>query len=336
MSRAGKTAARIRLDGDTTAAVHATTALRAARRVLVTGLEHASPAVVTAACDVAEAVDAAIDTGRPGLASPLGPVVIRAGAVTADPEELRDRADLVIAWFCDPEADRPGFREAFLGPPLPGGGSRQVLSVGPKPFATASRHLPLSPASAIDAARLLHLLLLGHAPAADHATAAAVTDVCQDLATAIGSSTCVGFMTARAADPLGLGNWAASLLVRAIAHQRPAFEVPLTQSGRSRRGQPTVADILTWRYGASGGIARADRLGAAFRPAECTAELLIARGEVDAVLAVGRLPETVEAALDSRTADLAVVRIDADDATTASLTALLRAVREHGGPGASP
>ena len=55
--------------------------------------------------------------------------------------------------------------------------------------------------------------------------------------------------------------------------------------------------MCTWRYGAPGAVARADRSGGAFLPAEADACRLILRGEVDAVLAVGPLLPSVEAAL---------------------------------------
>lgn len=310
--------------------------LRAARRVLVTGLLDASAASVTAACDLAEALGAAIDTGTADLASPLGPIVTRAGDITADAEELRDRADLVIAWFCDPEAQRAGFRKAFLEPPLASGQPRQLLAVGPEPVAGASGHLSLAREAAVDLARLLHAMLLGHAPPRENPATAGLGGPSGELVTAIGAAACVGLVTARAADPLGLAAWATRLLVRAIAHERPAFAVSLDEPACGRDCGPGAADVLTWRYGAAGGIARAERLGASFRPAECTAEALIARGEVDAVLAVGRLPEAVEAAVASRGHELGVVRINDPDTAAATLAAVLAAVRQQPRSGASP
>jgi formylmethanofuran dehydrogenase subunit B len=337
VSRASQPATQIRIRGSAAEDVaRAAAALRAARRVLVTGLLDVSAAVVTAACDVAEVLGAALDTGTAGLASPLGPVVARAGGITADAEELRDRADLVVTWFCDPETSSPGFRQAFLAPPLAGGQPRQVLAVGPEPVAAAGRHLPLPHESAVDLARLLHALLLGHDPPRENAAATDLGGVCHELVASIRVAPCVGFVTTRSADPLGLATWATRLLVRAIAHERPAFEVPLDEPTCGRGGGPGAADVLTWRYGAAGSIARADQLGAIFRPAECAAETLITRGEVDAVLAVGHLPAAVEAAVASRAGQIVVVRIDDHDTAAATLAALLEAVRRQPRSGASP
>jgi formylmethanofuran dehydrogenase subunit B len=301
----------------------ATALLTAARRALVTGLAGAPLPTVQAACDVAEALGAAICLGDADVASPLGPVVIRAGEMTADVEELRDRADLVIAWFCDPDSLRPGFGREFLTGCPGGPATREVLAVGPAPVAGASRHLPLPTATAVDAARLLHARLLGHAPPPDNAAAALAAAACGELLTAIRAARCVAFLTCRDDDPTGLLAWATRQLVRQVAHERPAFAVPLP--GRTAAAAEAA---LTWRYGAAGAIARADPLGSEFRPAECSAAMLIARGEVDAVLAVGPLEAEVETAIAARGAGLTVVRIDAGDSD--SLTALLRGLRERG------
>ena len=289
--------------------------LRRARRVLVTGLADATLEAIGSACDLAETLSAAIDTGDPDAASPLGPLVARAGGVSADREELRDRADLVIAWFCDPSASDPGFAKALSAPPLPDSRGRTVLAVGPDRFAAAARHISLPAETAVAAARLLNALLLGHDVPADNPAAAAVAAACHELAGAIREASCVGVITCRETDPLGLADWAARLLVRQIAHERPAFAVPLASAAPGDLANAAgAAAILTWRYAAAGAIARADRLGAGFRPAECSAAAIIGRGECDAVLAVGRLPAEVEEAIASRAADLAVVRIfDRDD-----------------------
>jgi hypothetical protein len=88
-----------------------------------------------------------------------------------------------------------------------------------------------------------------------------------------------------------------------------------------------AAAVCTWRYGAAGAIARADRGGAEFRPAECDAARLVARGEVDCVVAVGTLAEHVEAALAARSTAVHVIRVTGDDAAIlARLDALVAGV----------
>ena len=104
-----------------------------ARQVLVTGLADASLEAITTACDLAEAVGAAIDAGGSEMSQASGPTIARAGEVTAEWEELRDRADLVIFWFCDPAATHPRFIERFVAPPTAAGIPRHTIAIGTEP-----------------------------------------------------------------------------------------------------------------------------------------------------------------------------------------------------------
>ncbi len=309
--RGPEQAETIHLDGEdaslTGSVDRAAVILRTARRVLLTGLTDATLEAIRVACDIAESLGATIDAGDPDMARPLGPIVIRAGSVTADPEELRDRADLVVLWFCRPSDQTLALADAFITPHTAGGARRHVIAVGTEPLSFADRHLPLPRASEVDAARLLHAILLGHGIPAGNDAAAAIAETCTTIAAAIEAAMCVAIVTDDS-DPTGLGGWAVSLLVRSMAHGRPAFAVPLVGALPATH-TPRAAAVLTWRYGAEGAIARADQLGADFRPAECSAAALIARGEVDAVLAVGPLPSDVEDVI-ARAHNLAVVRVD--------------------------
>jgi len=281
--------------------------LRKARRVLVTGLADATLEGVQAACDLAETLGAAIDPAADDAARPTGPLVARVGAVTAEFEELRDRADLVILWSCDPEACRPGFSRAFLEPGPATGRPRRLIAVGPE--GVAGRHLAVPRESLVDAARLLHALVVGQ-EASEAPASVSLADACRTLLAAVRDAECVGVVTCRDDDPLGLSHWAVSLLVRAINRERPAFVVPLGDTLGGLDDAAGAAAVLTWRYGAAGAVARADRSGGDFRPSECSAAALVARGEVDAVVVIGGLPVAVEEAIAGRAADLAVVRID--------------------------
>ena len=258
--------------------------LRSARRVLLTGLRGASLEAVAAACDLAEALGAAVDFGEAEVDRPAGPTIARVGEVTAAPEEMRDRADLVILWGCDPEAVDPAV--AALVPPR-----------------AAVLRLPPAGAGAVATARLVHLLLRGGEPPAEGGAWAAACLAARD---AIARASCVAIVTHHASDPLGLEPWAVTHLVREIAHGKPAFEVPLGGGDRA------AADVCTWRYGAAGAIARADRDGARFLPGEASARRLIERGEVDCVVAVGEVAEGVAAALAERPGGIDVIRLAAD------------------------
>jgi len=264
---------------------HVARHLADARRVLVTGLVGAPAEAARAACDVAEALGAAIDFGQPDLARPTGPTIARAGEVTAAPEEMRDRADLVLLWGCDPAAAAPG-----IAATLP----RQATVV----------RMPIDRATAVDAARVLQLLLRGDPPPGESGP---LIEACMTARAAIEKASCVAVVTDDADDALGLEAWSVVHLVRAIAHVKPAFEIPLRAADHA-----AAAAVSTWRYGAAGAIARADRAGGRFLPAEAAARRLIERGEVECVLAIGRLTDDVEAALRSRGDAVRVVRVAAD------------------------
>ena len=294
-------------------------ALVAARRTLVTGFAGAAAETAALACDLAEALGAAVDPGAGDCGQVAGPTIARIGSVTAAPEELRDRADLVVFWFCEP-ASAAAFRESFVTPATATGRPRRVLAVGPHRAAAYQDHVAAEPAAACDLARLLHAAVVGvtvPVPSEPLATALA------KLHAAFADAACVAIVTGHA-DPIGLEPWSLVGLVRALAHQKPAFEVPLETDGAG-------AAVCTWRYGAAGAIARADRTGAAFLPAECDALRLVARGEVDGIVAIGPLPAAVEEAIAARADALTVIRTDA-----ASLPALLAAVRSARGAEARP
>ena len=279
--------------------------LAAARRVLVTGLLGVSADVVVAACNLAEAIGAVIDAGDAEMARPAGPTIARVGEVTADREELRDRADLVIFWFCDPQATDPAFNEQFVAPPPAPPLVRRTLAVGPTALDGADVQASLPREAAIDAARLAQHLLLNGVHAAEGEPLATP---CGTIAEAIDLATCVAIVTDHAADPLGLEPWSVVQLVRTIAHRKPAFEIPL--AGLDSK---PAANVLTWRYGAAGAIAKADRAGGRFLPGEASAVRLIERGEIDCVVVVGGLAPAVAEALRERKGSVAVITLDDPD-----------------------
>jgi formylmethanofuran dehydrogenase subunit B len=300
--------------------------LAAARRVLVTGFRGLATDAVVAACDVAEAIGAAVDAGDPETSRPAAPTIARVGEVTADRAELRDRADLVIAWFCDPDASCLGFSGEFITQAPASGGNRCVIAIGPAAVRSAGvdvGHAACDRGAAVEAARILQQMLLhGDAPA--HAVPTVVA-ACRTLYAAIERAACVGFVSDDSADPVGLEAWSLVHLVRTLAHRKPAFEIPL------RPRAATFDAVCTWRYGAAGAIARADRSGSEFLPGEASAGQLITRGEVDAVLVVGDLAASVERAIAARGEHLDVIRLAGPDAAiVADLRALLAAITTGG------
>jgi len=303
---------------DTAAALAAAARLlSAARRVLVTGFGGATLAAAARACDVAETLAAAVDAGDAETDRPAGPTIARVGEVSADWEELRDRADLVIFWLCDPGRSHPRFVERFVLPALADGGPRWSVVVGAAwavPPAVPHERLPLAADAGVEAARCLDTLLGGRRlpgsfPESDAAPAAVATR----LFAAIEAARCVAIVTAHDDAPAGLAAWSMVHLVRTIAHAKPAFEIPLDHAaaeGPHAAGGTGAAAVCTWRYGAAGAIDRADRAGGRFLPGEASASRLIDRGEVDAVVVAGGAAPAVAAALAAAAGRIGVVRID--------------------------
>lgn len=286
--------------------------LASARRVLVTGLSHATLESITVACDLAETLGAAIDDGLSGSAQVAGPTIARAGEVTAVWEEVRDRADVVLFWYFDPSSSHPRFVERFVTPTMADGRHRRTIAIGPSAVMPAAEvthdHHPLAGHLAVEAARLLQMRLSGRPWLPDDA---ALCSACIALEEAIRSAECVAIVTG-SADPVGLDIWSIVHLIRTISHEKPAFHVPLAGGLAGGEHGANIAGaraVCTWRYGAAGSIARADRTGGAFEPAESDARRLIDRGEVDAVISLGGLPDACERAIVGRGDSLSLVRI---------------------------
>ena len=302
------------------ATARAVEAITTARRTLITGLVAADAAVAVAACDLAEAAGAAIDPGSPETARVSGPILARIGGVTAAPEELRDRADLAILWFCDPERSAPGFIERFVAPPV-NGMPRHTLAVGPADGhmnGPHHHHGGIATAAAVDLARLVEAVIRDIAIDGAACSLAALA-AAREIAAAIAAARTVAIVTDWSADDVGLAAWSTASLVRAVAHEKPAFEVPLGD-----RDDAAVA-ACTWRYGAAGAIERADRHGGRFLPAEADAVRLLDRREVDCVVVVGEATANVAAAIDRAAGAVSVVRLAADASALRSLAARIAA-----------
>ena len=145
------------------------------------------------------------------------------------------------------------------------------------------------------------------------------------LAAAIDAAECVGIVTSTQTDSTGLTAWSLATLVRMLAHRKPAFQIPLGAGIAAGGGNAAgVAASCTWRYGAPGALAAADRQGSLFQPAEADAVRLVSRGEVDCVMAIGRLTATIEAALATAAPPPALIHItDVAQATPAAESVVL-------------
>lgn len=286
--------------------------LRAARRVLVTGLGNVTVEEAVLACDLADTLGAALCVAPTAEEGSDRGTLARTGAVSAAWEELRDRADLVLFWFHDPSVPLPRFVERFVLPPLPSGRSRRTLRVGHGPSGVQS-HVPHGvvdlPANAsATLARVLEARLRGIAvgAAADGLLAATET-----ILTAIDAAECVGIVTGE--DRVGTVRLAVTGLVRALSARRPAFEIPAIDAPPNTSG---AAAVLTWRYGARADVARATPATLAADPAVgCPFDAAAATrgGAFDAILALGPIVG-LEAALAPHGSPADIVAIDSSTA----------------------
>jgi len=282
-------------------------AIAAARRVLVSGLVGAPADAAAAACDIAEAVGAVVDPGSPETARAIGPLVARIGSVTAAAGELRDRADLVVLWFCEP---RVVAAELPTTCATAGGAARRTIAVGPhqvEPPESGHQHVVLAADAAVDLARVVEASVR-EIPLDEAAIDPTTLAAARTLADAVASATTIAIVTDWRHDHVGLAAWSTASLVRAIAHRKPAFELPLGERNDA------AIDVCTWRFGAAGAIERADRSGGRFLPAETDAVRLIDRREIDCVTVVGAATPEVEAAIARAGGDVVVVRLHADAA----------------------
>jgi len=269
----------------------AATRLRAARRVLVTGLGGVTVEEARLACDVAETLGGAVAIATPAATADDALSLARSGSITAAWEELRDRADLVLFWFHDPSPALPRFVDRFVAPALPSGRPRSILALGsgsdvPGVSVQSFPDLPADAGPAL--AALLEARLLGRPVGPLPEGLAAVADV---ILAAIGRAACVGIVTGE--DATGAGRAAVTGLLRALAPNMPAFEIP------AHDGPPNAAGaeaVLAWRYGASGDVPRAAPpaltnaaapRSAADAPLPFDASAALRGGAFDAVLALG-------------------------------------------------
>lgn len=268
------------------AIAEAASRLRAARRVLVTGLGGVTVEECRLACDVAEALGAAVAAAAPAIDAADPAALARSGAVTAAWEELRDRADLVLFWFHDPSPSLPRFVARFVAPPLPSGRPRSTVSVGAGPVAVAGssahRAFDLPADAGVALARVLHARLVGRPVGTLPAGVAAAAEA---ILAAIEQAECVGIVTGE--DPSGAAQPAVTALLRALSARLPAFEIPAVDGPPNAAGAEAV---LAWRYGAAGDVARAASATlepVPDAPAPFDAASAFRGGAFDAVLALG-------------------------------------------------
>ncbi|WP_144970493.1 molybdopterin-binding domain-containing protein [Bremerella volcania] len=139
--------------------------LQAAKAPLFFGLGETSSEAVRKAIDLADLTGGIVDASHPTFYDPTGRTIQTTGLVTCSLGEIRQRADLVVFWGCDPLTTHLRHWERYsaeaTGRFVPGGRSdRTLIGIGSRNKTTdaCDAFIPLEPSQQI--AALHHLISL--------------------------------------------------------------------------------------------------------------------------------------------------------------------------------
>jgi formylmethanofuran dehydrogenase subunit B len=249
--------------------------LREARAPLVYGIGQTSCEAQRRAVALAEAVGAIVDPASVGGA---GVAYQAIGSSTATFGEIRDRAELVIAWRADPAVTNPRLLGRLRVD------SRALVVVDAQRTATAEQadaFIELDAASDFEALWALRALATG-APF-DRARAGDLPlDALDDLVERLLAVPHVAVLHGILDE---LSALALSSLVRDVSRDRHAVTLGLRCDGNARGAE----DVLAWQTGFPAAVSFARGYPRA-NPGELSAPALIERREVDAALVVAADP----------------------------------------------
>jgi formylmethanofuran dehydrogenase subunit B len=278
--------------------------LRQARAPLVYGLGQTSCEAQRRAVALAEAVGAIVDPAGGGAA---GLAYQAIGSSTATFGEIRDRAELVVAWRADPAVTNP----RLLG--------RLRVERRPLVVVDAQRTATVEEADAfieLDAAHDFEALwalraLVTRAPLDRDRAAELPLDALDDLAERLLGAGHVAVLHGALGE---LDALALFELVRDLSRERHAVTLGLRGNGNARGAE----DVLAWQTGFPSAVSFA-RGYPRSNPGELSAAALVERGEVDAALAIASDPlEHLPAAAADRLRDLPMVVVDVRATATAA------------------
>jgi formylmethanofuran dehydrogenase subunit B len=282
---------------DTAAAI-----LRQARAPLVYGLGQTSCEAQRRAVALAEAIGAVIDPAGGGAA---GVAYQAIGSSTATFGEIRDRAELVVAWRADPAVTNPRLLNR-LRLDRAGRGSRALVVVDAERTATgaeADAFVELDAAHDFEALWALRALV-GDAPLDRDRIQGLPLDGLDDVARRLLGARHVALIHG-AVDELGaLGLFS---LVRDLSRDRHAVTLGLRDDGNARGAE----DVLAWQTGFPAAVSFA-RGHPRANPGELSAAALLERREIDAGLVVASDPlEHLPPGAAERLRELPTVVVDA-------------------------
>jgi formylmethanofuran dehydrogenase subunit B len=279
-----------------------------ARLPLVCGLGETDCESQRAAVALADAVGAVIDPwdGAAGAASQA------IGMSTATFGDIRDRADLVVAWRADPVASNPRLLPRLRLDRAGRAAERTLVVIDVQRSATAEEadeFIELSPE--LDFEALWALRALARDVPLDRDLAARLPlGALEQLAGRLRATRYGAVLHA----PTGYANTLALLaLVRDLARITHVVALPLRQEGNARGAE----DVLAWQTGYPAAVSFATGHPRA-NPGELSAAAVLERGDADAALVVGSDPlDHLPPAAAARLREIPFVSVDARDTATA-------------------
>jgi formylmethanofuran dehydrogenase subunit B len=271
--------------------------LRQARAPLVYGLGQTSCEAQRRAVALAEAIGAVVDPAGAGMAELAYQAI---GSSTATFGEIRDRAELVVAWRADPAVTNPRLLGRLRVQ------SRTLVVVDAARTATAEEadaFIELEAAHDFEALWALRALVTGAPLARDRIEQLPLAGL-DDLAERLLDARHVAFIHGGVDE---LGALALFSLVRDLSRDRHAVSLGLRGDGNARGAE----DVDAWQSGFPTAISFARGYPRA-NPGELSAAALLERGDVDAALVVASDPlEHLPAAAAERLRGLPTVVVDA-------------------------
>ena len=283
--RAADTPTVARVDGrevDFAEAVEASAAiLGEARLPLVCGLSQTDCESQRVAVALAEAIGAVIDPAGSFDDGAVGAAAQAIGLSTATFGELRDRAELVVAWRADPVASNPRLLPRLKLDRVRRASERTLVVVDAQRTATADEadeFIELPPELDFEALWAMRALVRD-VPLDRDLAARLPLDALERLASRLRAS---GY-GAVLHGPAGYANaLALTALVRDLARITHVVALGLRQDAGARGAE----DVLAWQTGYPAAVSFA-RGHPRSRPREFSAAGLLERGETDAALIVG-------------------------------------------------
>lgn len=297
-----------RVDGHAVSVDEATDAaaaiLRQARAPLVYGLAQTSCEAQRRAVALAEAVGAIVDPAGGGAAELAYQAI---GSSTATFGEIRDRAELVVAWRADPAVTNPRLLGRLRVE------SQALVAIDATRTATAAAadaFIELDAASDFEALWALRALVT-RAPLDRERACGLPLDRLDDLAERLLGARHVALIHGAADELSALALFA---LVRDLSRERHAVTLGLRGDGNARGAE----DVLAWQSGFPSAVSFA-RGYPRSNPGELSAAALLERGEVDAALVVASDPlEHLPGDAADRMRELPMVVVDARGTATAA------------------